>query len=290
MDTNALQPLISDRYEIEARLGGGSMGQVYRVLDHQTGQVLALKQMMVIDALQEAEIRKGVPEDHRVLDSEFQHLASLRHPNIVCVIDYDFDQSGRPYFTMEYLADAQTVVEYGAGLPAAEKIALLAQLFAAIAYLHENGVLHRDLKPDNLLVVDSELRLLDFGLSTNMTNAGYALQGTAAYMAPELLQGEPPTRATDLYACGVIMYELLAGRHPFDVRNLNQMMLSILYDEPDLTALPVNEPLRELVGRLLSNDLDVRPHDARAVAALLRDIEKEQPVEIDAGSHASRSS
>ena len=129
-----------------------------------------------------------------------------------------------------------------------QKVALLAQLFDAIAYLHENGVLHRDLKPDNLLVVDARLRLLDFGLSTSMTNTGYALQGTAAYMAPELLQGQPPTKATDLYACGVIMYELLAGHHPFDVRNLNQMMLSILYDEPDLTALPVNEPLREFTA------------------------------------------
>ena len=277
MDSNSFQPLINDRYEIEARLGSGSMGQVYRVFDHQTGQVLALKQMMVVDALQEAEIRKGVPDDHRVLDSEFQHLASLRHPNIVCVIDYDFDKNGQPYFTMEYLAHAQTIVEYGAGLPAAEKLMLLAQLFEALAYLHENEILHRDLKPDNVLVVDSRLRLLDFGLSTNMTNAGYALQGTAAYMAPELLQGEPPTKATDLYACGVIMYELLAGRHPFDVRNLNRMMLSILYEEPDLTALPVDEPLRELVGRLLSNDLDVRPQEARAVAAFLASINRATP-------------
>ncbi len=274
MNANTLLPLINDRYEIEARLGSGSMGQVYRVLDHQTGQVVALKQMMVVDVLQEAEIREGVPEDHRVLDSEFQHLASLRHPNIVCVIDYDFDQNGQPYFTMEYLADAQTVVEYGADLSLVEKVALLAQLFDAIAYLHENGVLHRDLKPDNLLVVDARLRLLDFGLSTSMTNTGYALQGTAAYMAPELLQGQPPTKATDLYACGVIMYELLAGHHPFDVRNLNQMMLSILYDEPDLTALPDDESLRELTGRLLAREADDRPGAASAVAVELEQIEQ----------------
>ncbi len=272
MNTDTLQLMINDRYQIDELLGNGSMGQVYRVTDRQTNQKLALKRVLVVDALREAESHEGSALDHHELECEFHLLASLRHPHIVRVIDYDFDQNGQPFFTMDYLVDALTIIAYGQDRPLEGKIRLLEQMFAALAYLHENDILHRDLKPDNVLVVGSQVKLLDFGLSTCLTNAGYALQGTAAYMAPELLRGEPPSKAADLYACGVITYELLVGHHPFDVRNLNQMMLSILYEEPNVDALPVSSAVRALVGRLLAREMRDRPSAAGEVVAELERI------------------
>jgi len=255
------------------------MGQVYRVMDLKTGRVVALKRVMVVDALREARMGEGghkvVPpeEDHRALAREFKLLADLRHPHIVDVIDYDFDESGQPYYTMAYLADALPIIEYCQDRTLECKIDLLVHMFEALAYLHEHNVLHRDLKPDNVLVMNGQVKLLDFGLSTADTTHGYALQGTAAYMAPELLKGHPPSQATDLYAAGVVAYELLAGHHPYDVRNLNQLMLSVLHEEADVAALPVDPNLQALVGKLLANDAQARPQNASGVVEELAKID-----------------
>lgn len=269
METNTLQPLINDRYKLLQLLGAGSMGQVYRALDRRTGDVVALKRVMVLDAIREQERQVGSADDCRALTREFRVLASLHHPHIVNVIDFDLDEGDQPFYTMDYLVDAQPIIAYGQGLPLEQKIELLLQMFDALAYLHQRDILHRDLKPDNVMIVQDRVKLLDFGLSAGLTNAGYGLQGTVAYMAPELLQGKPPSKATDLYACGVIAYELLTERHPFNVRNVNRLMLDILYAEPDLAAMPDDPPLRDFVGQLLAKEAVERPLSADSAIDLL---------------------
>src|SRR5258706_15531538 len=144
------------------------------------------------------------------LAEEFQLLASLRHPNIISVLDYGFDD-GNPYFTMELLDHAQTILECGRGQPLAAQVGLLVQVLQALAYLHRRGVIHHDLKPGNVLVTGEQVKLLDFGLSVmrkQRSDDGGTTSGTLAYLAPEVLSGLPSDETSDLYAVGVIAYEL----------------------------------------------------------------------------------
>jgi serine/threonine protein kinase len=190
------------------------------------------------------------------------------------VYDCGFDENDQPFYTMDYL-EGETILVYCEDQPLAVKLDLLGQMFAALAYLHEQDILQRDLKPDNILVCDGQVKLTDFGLAAcelHLSPAVTNLQGTAAYMAPELLKGEHASKAGDIYAGGVIAYELLAGKHPFDVNNMNRLILSVLYDEVDLATLPENEALRDLIGRLLAREAEGRPESAADVAAALANV------------------
>src|SRR5262249_42494050 len=141
------------------------------------------------------------------LAREFRVLASLRHPNIISVLDYGFDDDLSPYFTMELLEGAESIMKAGASLSTDGKIDLLAQTLQALAYLHRRGVIHRDLKPGNVMVVGGRVKVLDFGVSTLRARdgeGGRVLVGTLPYMAPELLLGEAASEASDLYAIGTI--------------------------------------------------------------------------------------
>jgi tetratricopeptide (TPR) repeat protein len=207
------------------------------------------------------------------LAEEFRTLASLRHPHIISVLDYGFDGEKRPYFTMELLHNAQTVVDACAERPFSLKLAFLQQALEALAYLHQRGIIHRDLKPDNMLVVGDQLKLLDFGLAVERDFAAQAgsdaVVGTINYMAPELFQSGTASIASDLYALGTVAYQLLAERHPFAGPSLPILISQILSVPPDLDALPVAPALREVVGRLMAKDPAERFGSARAVLAAL---------------------
>lgn len=268
--------IIIDRYQPLELLGSGSMGTVYRVRDVQQDQIKALKRVMPAPGSLLAAMQNDIEGEREALKREFAMLAALDHPYIVRVFDCGFDRGGRPFYTMEYL-HGQTVTAYGQDQPQAVKLDLLLQLFKALAYLHERDILQRDLKPSNILVTDGQLKLTDFGLAAceaHYSPAVTTLQGTPAYLAPELLMGEPPTKAADLYAAGMIAYELLAGRHPFDVRNMNRLILSILHEEADLAVVPGPQPLRALVGALLARDPAERPKGADQVVRKLANIEQ----------------
>ncbi len=235
---------VGRRYALLNKLGEGGMGEVYRALDGLTRQVVAFKRVRLeSDNPQSATITPSSETDgmRLALAQEFHTLASLRHPNIISVLDYGFDESRQPFFTMEYLEDAETLMQAGSEKPLETRINLLAQMLQAIAYLHRRGIIHRDLKPANVLVAHGLVRVLDFGLSqandTMEDDSTSELAGTLAYMAPEVLRGETASEHADLYAIGVMAYELLAGRHPFDIANAGRLINDVLFTAPDITPL-----------------------------------------------------
>ncbi|MCC7207414.1 MAG: protein kinase, partial [Anaerolineae bacterium] len=221
------------RYQLLDRLGAGGMGVVYRALDRLTGMHVALKRVILT-----ADETPGADEvDTRLaLAQEFQTLATLRHPHIISVLDYGFNAVGQPFFTMDLLDAPQTVIAAAWDKPLAAKIDRLVEMLQALAYLHRRGILHRDLKPANVLVVGDQVRLLDFGLSQDFAPE-HSVVGTPAYMAPEILRGDRATPAADLYAVGVLAYELIAGRHPFDTSNVSRLIADVINTPPDLTRL-----------------------------------------------------
>ncbi|HLY28295.1 MAG TPA: serine/threonine-protein kinase, partial [Aggregatilineales bacterium] len=216
MDVNIT--LINERYLIQNPIGKGGMGIVYRATDRLSGQNIALKQ--VIDPAADSVLSSTSRSiDKRLaLAQEFQLLASLRHPHIISVLDYGFDAQRLPYFTMDLLENPVTVTEYCLDLSTDGKLQALVDILQALKYLHRRGILHRDLKPANILVANGQLKVLDFGLAiVHEQHQGdkTSTSGTLAYMAPELLTGNSASESSDLYAVGVVAYELFSGRHPF---------------------------------------------------------------------------
>lgn len=225
-----MKPLIGNRYELQNKLGEGGAGEVYRALDRLSGRVVALKHL-----------RLGVNEGDNynlrtTFAKEFQTLASLRHPHIISVLDYGFDKDRRPYFTMPLIEKPSTILEAAREHHHDGKIRLLLQLLQALAYLHRRGILHRDLKPSNVMVEGKHwVRVLDFGLAGD--KAEDAVSGTITHIAPEVLLGEAATPATDLYAVGLIAYEMFCGHNPFYADDIATLAIQILTMLPELAPL-----------------------------------------------------
>ena len=192
------------------------------------------------------------------LAREFRLLSSLRHPNIISVLDYGFDDDLSPYFTMELLEGATSILKAGHAASLDGKIDLLAQTLQALAYLHRRGVIHRDLKPGNVMVEGGRVKVLDFGVSLlreRQEHNGRIIVGTLAYMAPELLLGGSATEASDLYAVGVIAFELLTGRYPFPARTVGALRDAILHHRP------IFEGIEPRLVPLVKSLLEKRPQD-----------------------------
>src|SRR5688572_10785932 len=194
----------TNRYDFILKLGEGGMGAVYKVVDRLTGLLVALKEIKV-EQVRKKDDFETLTEEELALMNEFQILSSLRHPNIVSVLDYGLDEE-MPYFTMELLAAPQNLTEFTNGKSRAIKIHMPVQLLQALAYLHHRNIIHRDLKPANILIDGTGvLKVLDFGIALSqdyLVPAQDSLSGTLAYLAPEVLQGTPVSFASDLYAFG----------------------------------------------------------------------------------------
>ena len=295
--------LIANRYILHDQLGRGGMGAVYRATDRLTGQVVALKRVTVsAEALEFAsESFQGDSIGLRVaLAREFQLLASLRHPHIISVLDYGFDDDEHPFFTMNLLEGSVTLSDASEDESLDGRVDLLLQTLQALAYLHRRGIIHRDLKPANILVDnEDEVRVLDFGVSlvrdTSSSQESEEIAGTLAYIAPEVLQGQRVREAADLYAVGVIAYELFTGKHPFDTGNIGQLIHNILTSKPDLSAFSTldlgakidvsgiaGDMATEVMPESVLDDLKERDSDSTkevaefAVPDALQDIEDSQ--------------
>jgi serine/threonine protein kinase/tetratricopeptide (TPR) repeat protein len=243
------------------------MGKVYLVHDRLMQQRVALKE---VNKAKRAGLSLSDTENndyHFALVQEFQILASLRHPNIISVLDYGFTAEGLPYFTMEYLEGALPVTEVARGKPIEYKVKLIVQILRALVYLHRHNIVHRDLKPDNILVVNDTVKLLDFGLAVAKkripSDDSDQVAGTIAYMAPELFTGDVASQASDLFAVGIIAYEILAERHPFMLEGFYQLIELITTTTPNSNVLDVEEPLTELLNGLYA----LKPADRFADAS-----------------------
>lgn len=278
--------LIGRRYILHAPLGEGGMGAVYRATDRLTGQQIALKRVLPPQKEPGGTTLGSSTVDFRLaLAQEFKVLASLRHPNIISVLDYGFDDTGMPYFTMELLEDAQTILEAGQGKPLGYQINLLLQMLQALAYLHRRRVIHRDLKPKNVLVTNNQVKVLDFGVSigSDQYSGSTPTAGTLAYMAPEVMIGGEPTEAADLYAVGVMTYELFAGHHPFQIEPVSRLINDILYVVPDMSNVEVDTDLQLVLRRLLSKSQAERYTTAiQTIAALTEATHQPLPAETAA--------
>jgi serine/threonine protein kinase len=257
---------VAQRYKILNLLGSGNMGNLYRALDRLTGQMVALKQLARSEQITPGS-STGERDLRLTLAREFEILASLRHPYIIAVLDYGFGEDRQPFFTMELLENAQTILAAAAAYPLKTKVELLLNLFQALEYLHRRDILHHDLKPANVLVVHGQVKILDFGLSV-LHGAASGTSGSLAYMAPELLQqGGRSSIVTDLYAAGMIAYEMFAGHYPFDLNDPNRLISAILNTLPDFSTLP--SELSPIIARLLDKKPTARYAHAREVIEAL---------------------
>lgn len=276
---------INNRYQIRYQLGAGAMGTVYRAYDRLAKHDVALKMVQTKTLSHDT----SSSETRLTLAHEFQTLASLHHPNIIDVVDYGFDNQAQAYFTMVMLENAQPITEYGLNKSLKEKIHLLIQMCEALVYLHRRNILHRDLKPDNALVSpDGRLRVLDFGLAllqskTPEDDENNEIAGTIAYIAPEVLMGVIPSEQSDLYAVGVIAYQLFAGKHPFDLANPSNLIQDILSKQADIDALDIDHYLADIIARLLEKDPSNRYQGAYdVIRALYAALEEELPSQSEA--------
>jgi serine/threonine protein kinase/beta-lactam-binding protein with PASTA domain len=234
-DTERGQPF-DGRYRVLGRLGVGGMATVYLAEDSSLGRKVALKVM----AERYAEDGEFVERFRR----EAQAAARLNHPNIIAVYDRG-EADGRPYIAMEYLQGRtlKQVIQAEGPLPPERAIAIAMQVLAGLRYAHEHGVVHRDVKPHNVLVGDDgRIKVTDFGIAhagdPQMTEVG-SIVGTAQYLSPEQARGRSVGAQTDIYSLGVVLYEMLAGRVPFEGDSSVAIAMQHVSDHPP--------PLRSLV-------------------------------------------
>jgi tetratricopeptide (TPR) repeat protein len=265
---------LNKRYELRAHLGEGGMGMVFEAFDRLAAQAVALKRLVFDPDLLDAMSAAGT-DLRLLLAREFALLATLRHPHIISVYDFGFDADGQPYFTMDLLRAARPVLDYCADAPPEVAEALFVQMLQALSYLHRYGVLHRDLKPDNVLVTpDGVARLLDFGLATARDARGLSADdagwGTLLYMSPERLDGAAPDERADLYAVGLIAYQMLTGHYPFALSASTDELIDAIRAQPiDLDRAPLDQhpALRAVLARLLDKSAEARFPSADAALA-----------------------
>jgi serine/threonine protein kinase len=274
--------VISNRYELEGRLGSGGMSSVYQATDRVLERTVAVK--VLAEHLSDDE--KFVARFRR----EALAVAKLIHPNIVQVFDTGVD-SGRHYIVMEYVEgrSGAQLLQSSRQLTPEEAVEIGAQACAGLEFAHRQGIIHRDVKPGNLMVVggpagngdaaDGQMtvKLTDFGIArageqTRLTQVG-SVVGTAAYLAPEQARGEEATPASDVYALGVVIYQLLAGRLPHEGSSLAEMAIRRESERP-LSPSSYNpgvpETLSTAVLLALQGDPTARYSSARALADGLR--------------------
>ncbi|HLL64328.1 MAG TPA: protein kinase [Micromonosporaceae bacterium] len=260
--------MLGGRYRLAERIAGGGMGDVWRGTDEVLGRTVAVK--VLLPALME---EPGFVERFR---GEARTMATVNHPGVVDIYDYG-SESGTAFLVMEYVegeALAETLSRVRRLTPA-RTMALVAQAAEALHAAHGKGIVHRDVKPGNLLVrPNGTLVLTDFGIARSamvgqLTAVGSVL-GTASYISPEQASGRTATALSDVYALGVVAYQCLAGRRPFDGDNAVDIAMRHINEPP--APLPPDTPpaVRQIVERALAKDPAARWPTAAALAQVAR--------------------
>jgi serine/threonine-protein kinase len=271
--------LLADRYRLDERVGGGGMGEVWRATDQVLHRTVAVK-VMRPELLEEP----GFADRFLI---EARTMATIRHRGVVGVHDYRGDASGA-LLVMEYVAgeSLSKLLQRFGRLDPARTMHLIAQAAEALQAAHDRGVVHRDIKPGNLLVTADDLLVLtDFGIarstaSTPLTATG-AVIGTPSYLAPEQVLGKPATARSDLYALGVVAYECLAGRRPFDGENPFEIAMKRLREAPPPLAVDAPPAVRAVVERALAADPEQRWPSATDLATAARRAAAADPTAPD---------
>jgi serine/threonine-protein kinase len=259
--------IFNNRYQILAQIGQGGLAEVYRAQDVALGRLVAVKALRreyVVDPT-------FLVRFHR----EAQSAASLTHPNIVAVYDFGQDQ-GRPYIVMEYVPgrDLRTMLQEGGPLSVDQAVDIGLQICAAVGYAHRAGLVHGDIKPGNVLITpDGRAKVVDFGLAralgeSAMDEEGELVWGTPAYFAPEQAAGDQVLPATDVYAIGVILYEMLTGRLPFTGPDI-EVARKHLYETP-VPADHVNPRIPARLARIIDVAMNKQPGERFRTADHLR--------------------
>ncbi|HEY2436534.1 MAG TPA: protein kinase, partial [Solirubrobacteraceae bacterium] len=271
MATNAT--MIAGRYRLESRLGVGGMSTVHLAFDERLERAVAIKLL--------AEHLADDPAFVSRFRREALAAARLVHPNIVQVFDFGFDDSHHQHFiVMEHVPGhscAELLRDLGR-LDVERGVEIVSQACRGLDYAHRNGVVHRDVKPGNLLVSEADVvKLADFGIAratdqSSITQVGSVL-GTAAYLAPEQARGEDAGPQADLYSLGVVTYQLLSGRLPYEANSLSELALKQQREAPpplDHLNPDIPRELAVAVSQALALDKMQRPRDAMVFAEALR--------------------
>jgi serine/threonine protein kinase len=273
------------RYEIQAELGRGGFGHVFRAFDPVMDSMVAIKTL----------IGDTEPDVLTRFRNEAAAARKLQHKNIITV--YDFGEENRvPYIVMELLEgeDLDRAIRSARPLTLLQKMLIMSEVAGGLNYAHSRGVVHRDVKPANIMLLsDGSVKIMDFGIAlvTQATGQRLTPQGTIMgsfrYMAPEQFEGLPSDALSDIFAFGVIYYQLVTGKHPFEASEAAAVMRKIIRAEPTpirelCPACP--EPLEQILQRLLQKDRDLRYRSLEEVQfdvePILLDLQKTHAADL----------
>src|SRR5271166_5707775 len=257
------------RYHIEGLLGTGAMGEVYRAHDPVIDRAVAIKVVRP-----ELISGSGAEQWLQRFRREARAAGRRSHPNIVAIFDIG-DDDGRPFLAMEFVdgRSLDAILKESAPLDPGRSVAIIAQVLSALGFAHESGIVHRDVKPSNIMVLQNgQVKVADFGIAridtSDLTIVGDLL-GTPAYMAPEQLSGAPVDQRTDLFAAGVILFEMMTGVKPFRGKSITEIMSLMENRGPeDIGVLnpAVPDALKQVIAKALAFDPSRRYATAGAFA------------------------
>jgi serine/threonine-protein kinase len=261
--------LLADRFEILGTLGSGGMGVVFKARDRKLDELVALKML-----------KNASPDQLARFKTEIKLARKISHPNVLSTFDFgEIDQV--PFISMEYVRGItlRELLDQSGALPLSAGLHLARQLCRGLGAAHGQGVLHRDIKPENLIIEHTgNAKLMDFGIARpfrqpadgRQTQPG-TLIGTPYYVSPEQLQGKEADARADIYACGVVLFEIFTGSLPFSTEgNVMQVMMNKLEQDPALASEhwpEVPAALEQILSRCLSRDPDARYANADALNA-----------------------
>jgi len=267
------------RYAIQSELGRGAMGVVYKATD------TALERTVAVKTVNMALERDGAEKYEARFYQEARAAGSLNHPNIVTV--YDVGKEGNvAYMAMEFIEgqELRSLLAEGRPLPVSQAVSIAAQVAEGLAYAHQHGVVHRDVKPANIMVLaDGPVKITDFGIARmrasndELTQSGMML-GSPKYMSPEQVIGKRADHRSDIFSLGVIVYETLTGSAPFSGENVTALMYQIVNFAPPAPSAvnpAVPELLNFIVAKMLAKPLEERYQTAQELANDLRNCERQ---------------